>query len=163
MRTRSRRFTSCTGCCATCGWSGTGRRVVATASGRGLHNDPSALLEALARDLLAGDSFRAACAELAVALIVDGAIADYGDALSERIQPATAAAGWQSDGDSPGVRDVGWAIAEFLRPAEAIGLLTRSEPRPRRSLEPLRLTTAGRSALIAGLRDRALAPATATS
>jgi len=138
----------------------TGRRVVATARGRGLHKDPSALLEALARELLAGDSFRAACAELAVALIIDGVTADYGDALSERIQPAIAAAGWQSDGESPGVRDVGWAIAEFLRPAEAIGLLTRGEPRPRRSLEPLRLIAAGRSALIAGLRDRAFAPTT---
>jgi len=138
----------------------TGRRVVATTRGRGLHGDPPALLEALTRDLLAGDSFRAGCAELAVSLILAGVSADYGDALSKRIQPAIAAEGWQSDGESPGVRDVAWAIAEFLRPAEAIGLLARGEPRPRRSLEPFRLTDAGRTALIAGLRARALAPAT---
>ena len=117
----------------------------------------------LTRELLAGDSFRAACAELAVALILDGVAADYGGGLAERIHPAIGAEGWQSDGESPGVRDVGWAIAEFLRPAEAIGILARGERRPRRSRDPLTLTDPGRIALIAALRARALAPATGPS
>jgi hypothetical protein len=136
-----------------------GRRVVVTARGHRLQEDPPALLEALAQELLAGESFRAACAELAVALMLDGVVADYGDALAETIQPAIAAEGWQSDGESPGVRDVGWAVAEFLRPAEAIGILSR-ERGSRPSRDPFVLTDPGRSALIAGLRARAFAPAT---
>jgi len=138
----------------------TGRRIVVTARGRRLHADPAALLEALVRELLAGESFRGACAELAVALMLDGVAADYGDGLAERIQPAIAAEGWQSEGASPGVRDVGWAIAEFLRPAEAIGILVRGERRAGRARDPFVLTDPGRTALIAGLRARALAPAT---
>jgi hypothetical protein len=137
-----------------------GRRVVVTARGHRLQEDPPALLEALAQELLAGGSFRAACAELAVALMLDGVAADYGDALAETIQPAIAAEGWQSDGESPGVRDVGWAVAEFLRPAEAIGILSRGERGSRPSRDPFMLTDPGRSALIAGLRARAFAPAT---
>ncbi|MBA3408697.1 MAG: hypothetical protein H0U06_11705, partial [Solirubrobacterales bacterium] len=138
----------------------TGKRVVVTARGRALQGDSPALLEALARELLAGESFRAGCAELAVALMLDGVAADYGDGLAKRIQPAIAAEGWQSDGQSPGVRDVGWSIAEFLRPAEAIGILSRGESGSRLSRDPLALTDPGRSALIAALRARALAPAT---
>lgn len=137
----------------------TGRRIVVTARGRRLHADPAALLEALVRELLAGESFRAACAELAVALMLDGVAADYGDGLAERIQPAIVAEGWQSEGASPGVRDVGWAIAEFLRAAEAIGILGRGERRAGRARDPFVLTDPGRTALIVGLRARALAPA----
>jgi hypothetical protein len=92
--------------------------------------------------------------------MLDGVAADYGDALAETIQPAIAAEGWQSDGESPGVRDVGWAVAEFLRPAEAIGILSRGERGSRPSRDPFMLTDPGRSALIAGLRARAFAPAT---
>lgn len=137
-----------------------GKRVVVTARGRALQGNPPALLQALACELLVGESFRAACAELAVALMLDGVAADYGDGLAERIQPAIAAEGWQSDGQFPGVRDVGWSIAEFLRPAEAIGILSRGESGSRLSRDPLVLTDPGRSALIAALRARALAPAT---
>lgn len=90
--------------------------------------------------------------------MLDGVAADYGDGLAERIQPAIAAEGWQSDGQSPGVRDVGWSIAEFLRSAEAIGILSRGESGSRRSRDPLVLTDPGRSALIGALRARALAP-----
>lgn len=91
--------------------------------------------------------------------MLDGVAADYGDGLAERIQPAIAAEGWQSDGQFPGVRDVGWSIAEFLRPAEAIGILSRGESGSRLSRDPLVLTDPGRSALIAALRARSLAPA----
>jgi hypothetical protein len=138
----------------------TGRRIVVTARGRRLRGDPPALLAALARELLAGESFRAACAELAVALMLGGVVADYGDSLAHRIQPAIVAEGWRSDGESPDVRDVGWAIADFLRPAEAAGILSRGESGSRLSGDPLVLTDAGHTALIVGLRARALAPAT---
>jgi len=136
----------------------TGRRIVTTARGRKLQADPAALLETLSTALLAGEGFRAACAELAVAQILTGFVADYSDALAKRIQPAIVAGGWQSSGEPPGVRDVAWGIADFLRPAEAVGLLERRESSSRFSRDPLVLTEAGRAALIAGLRARALAP-----
>jgi hypothetical protein len=115
------------------------------------------LLLEIATDLLAGDDFRSACAELAVALLLAGFAADWSEPLAKRIQPAIVAEGWQSFGDPPGVRDVLWAVADFIRPARAIGLLEREEDSPR-SRDPLVPTAAGRIALIAALRGRALAP-----
>jgi Serine/threonine protein phosphatase len=79
--------------------------------------------------------------------------------LAEQVQPAIAAEGWCSGDDSPGVRDVSWGIAHFLRPAEAIGVLTRKEGRSRVARDQLALTPAGRAALTFALRVRALAPA----
>jgi hypothetical protein len=105
----------------------TGRRIVTTAMGRKLLADPAALLLALAAELLAGDSFRAACAELAVALILDGAAASYSDALADRIHPSIVAEGWQGAGEPPELRNVRWTIADFVRPAEAIGIFERKE------------------------------------
>ncbi|MGH2955202.1 MAG: hypothetical protein ACRDK9_14540 [Solirubrobacterales bacterium] len=72
---------------------------------------------------------------------------------------AIAAAGWHAEGESPGVRDVSWAIADFLRPAESIGVLEPHSSESRGSPDPLVLTRAGRDALIDALRARALAPA----
>ena len=136
-----------------------GRRVKTTKRGRELSGDPPALLEALATELLRGENFYAACAELAGALILGGAPADYGETLAERVHPAVAAAGWQSGEESPSVRDVSWHIASFLRPAEAIGVLVDEGSGSRLSRKPLVLTEAGRTALTAALRVRALAPA----
>lgn len=133
------------------------RRLETTARGRKLLGDPPSLLETLATELLAGESFRAACAELAVPLLLTGFITDYSKQLAERIQPAIAAQGWQHDGESPGVRDVSSVIADFLRPAQAVGLLKR-EHDWLSFREPLRPTESGRAALIAALRARALAP-----
>jgi hypothetical protein len=135
-----------------------GRQVLATKRGRDLAADPPALLTELATELLHGENFYAACAELAVALILDGAPADFGEGLAERVQPAVAAAGWRSGEEPPSVRDVSWNIAAFLRPALAIGVFARGEG-GRRSREPLILTDAGRAASVAALRARALAPA----
>ena len=135
-----------------------GRRVLTTKRGRELTGEPPALLEVLATELLRGENFYAACAELAVALILDGAPADYGEALAERVQPAVAAAGWRAGDEPPSVRDVSRQIAALLRPAEAIGVLV-DEARSRRSRRQLVLTEAGRAALTAALRARALAPA----
>jgi hypothetical protein len=134
----------------------TGRRLVATARGRKLAGDPSLLLESLATELLAGRTFEAACAELAVALM----LARYSDAIAERIQPAIAADGWRSDGIAPDVREVRWGVAAFLRPAEAAGLVAPRNGGGWLSREPVVPTPVGRVALIAALRARALAPVT---
>jgi len=114
----------------------------------------------LATELLAGESFRAGCAELAVALLLTGSVADFSDRLAARIQPAIAAEGWQYDGEPPGVHEVSSAVAGFLRAAHAVGLLEREgdSPASLRPRRPLRPTTAGRAALIAAMRVRALAP-----
>ena len=79
----------------------TGRRIVTTARRRKLADDPPALLAALAEELLSGENFTAACDELAGALILDGAVADYSDTLAGRIHPAIVAEGWQAAGDIP--------------------------------------------------------------
>jgi hypothetical protein len=137
----------------------TGRRIVLTARGRKLREDPPALLAALAVELLAGESFTASCCELASALILDGATVDYSDQLARRIHPAIVADGWQSAGEHPSERDVAWEIANLLRPAESIGLLACERGATRRSRSRLVLTPAGRFGLTFGLRTRALAPA----
>jgi hypothetical protein len=133
---------------------------VTTARGRTVRSDPPALLVTLASELLAGDGFRAACAELAVALILDGAEASYSPALADRIHPAIVAEEWQAAGKPPEPDHVRSTIDDFLRPAEAIGLLERKPSGSRVKPDPLIPTDAGRAALIAGLRARALAPAT---
>ncbi len=135
-----------------------GRRIFATKRARGLVADPPTLLRVLTVELLAGESFDAACAEFAVALVIDGAAIEYGDGLAERVQPAIAADGWRAGDDPPDVRDVSWAIAYFLRPAEAIGLIERGERTDRRGFGPQRLTPARRPALLAALRARAIGP-----
>lgn len=137
-----------------------GRRIVITTRGRGLYDDPPQLLTTLAGGLFAGEGFPAACAELAGALMLVGAEADYSSALARTIHPAIVAEGWQRDGESPSERDVAWGVADFLRPAEAIGLLAREESASRLLPDRLTLTPAGRAAVAAGLRARALAPAT---
>ena len=136
-----------------------GRRVRTTKRGRALADEPPTLLEALATELLRGENFYAACAELAVALILDGAPADYGETLAARVQPAVADAGWRAGEEPPSVRDVSWHIAAFLRPAEAIGVLMDEGSGSRLSRKPLVLPEAGRAALTAALRNRALRPA----
>jgi len=137
-----------------------GRRLMTTARGRELYADPAALLATVTSDLLAGDSFRAACAELAVASILDGAVARHSDALADQIQNALVAEGWHAAGAPPSACDVRWTVGAFLRPAEAIGLLTRRDSGSRSKPDLLILTEPGRAALVAGLRQRALAPPT---
>lgn len=135
-----------------------GRRLLTTNRGRELADDPPALLEVLATHLLRGGDFYAACAELAVALILGRAPADYGEELAEQVQPAVAAAGWRFGEELPSVRDVSWHIAAFLRPAKAIGILVPTDEGSRSSLRQLVPTETGRAALTTALRARALAP-----
>jgi hypothetical protein len=108
-------------------------------------------------DLLSGDDFRAACAELATALLLSGFEADWSEPLAKRVQPAIVAEGWHSAGQPPGVRDVSWTIADFIRPASAAGLIKRTRDFPFHR-EPLVFGEAGHAAVIAALRTRTLAP-----
>lgn len=134
-----------------------GRRISLTARGRALREDPPALLEALVRGLLCGETFAAACAELSAALLLDRAAPDS-RSLAAATHPAIVAEGWRASGEPPTERDVAWTIEDFLCAAEAIGLLA-AEPSGR--FRTRILTPAGRAGLAAGLRARALAPARA--
>jgi hypothetical protein len=136
-----------------------GRRIVTTARGRKLKADPAELLMTLASGLLAAENFRGACAELAVALILNGEVATYSNEFAALIYPAVVAEGWQASRQPPEPRHVRWTIADFLRQAEAIGLLERKDSGSPLAPDRLLLTNAGRVALTAGLRERALAPA----
>lgn len=135
------------------------RTVVITRRGRELRDDPAKLLSALAEQLLAGESFRAACAELASALILDGVAAHDIDGLAGRIHPAIAEQGWRSPDGPVSRHHVAWMTADVLRAAEAIGLLARAQGAAPRRRGSLVLAEAGRFGLIAGLRARAIAPA----
>jgi hypothetical protein len=130
---------------------------VTTARGRKLLADPLGLLPAIANDVLAGDDFRAACAELAVALLLAGFEADWAEPLARRVRPAIVAKGWQSNGEPPGVRDVSWAIADFIRPATASGLIETQHGDFPFHREPLVPTRAGRTADRGAPRPRARA------
>jgi hypothetical protein len=136
----------------------TGRRLTATRRARALAADPPALLRALTRPLLADNSFDAACCELAVALIPNDATADYTSSLASHVYPAIIAAGWHADGKPPEREHVSWAIADLLRPAEALCLLEPAPGDTRLRSGPLILSVIGRAALTDALRARALAP-----
>jgi hypothetical protein len=81
-----------------------GRRLLTTVRGRELLADPPALLVAAATDLLAGDDFRADCAELAVALLLAGFEAEWSEPLARRVHRAIVAEGWPRDGEPPCLR-----------------------------------------------------------
>jgi len=138
----------------------TGRRIVVTARGRRLRDDPPALLEALACELLAGRSFHVACAELAAAVMLDGARIDFSNAITDRVWPAVVADGWHLDGAQPSAHDVWHEILDFVLQAEAIGVLAYDRRWSRLPPAPFVLTGPARAALAAALHARALAPAT---
>lgn len=137
----------------------TSRRLTLTTRGHALAADPPELLRTLARSLLAGDTFKAACGELAVALILNGAVIDYTPRLGDRARPAIAAAGWRAGSEPPAREHVSWAIADLLRPAEALGLLAPVPGDTGLRSGQLLLTDVGRQALTDALRARAVGPA----
>lgn len=136
-----------------------GRRLITTTRGRTLHDDPAALLATLTAELLGGEGFAASCAELASALILSDGIVDYSGAIATQIHPAILAEGWRYDSHHPTELDVRWALLDFLRRAEAIGLIEHV-PRTTRQSSHLALTATGLMGLVTALRIRALAPAT---
>jgi hypothetical protein len=136
-----------------------GRRLVTTARGRKLRDDPAALLATLAGELLGGEGFTASCAELASALILSGTVVDYSSAMAAQIQPAILAEGWRYESGRPTELDITWVLLDFLRRAEAIGLVEHAPGTPRVSPAHLALTAAGLMGLVTALRARALSPA----
>lgn len=136
----------------------TARRLTLTNRGRALAADPPELLRELTRSLLTGDTFDTACGELAVALILNGAVIDYSPRLADRVRPAIVAAGWQSDGAPPLREHISWAIADLLRSAEALGLLEPAPGDTRLRSGPLLLTDLGHTALTDALHARAVGP-----
>lgn len=136
----------------------TGRRLITTTRGRKLRDDPAALLAALAGELLGGEGFAASCAELASALILGGGIIDYSGAMAMQIHPAILAEGWRYESHRPTELDVRWALLDFLRGAEASGLVEHVPGTTRLSNGHLALTVAGLMGLVTALRARALAP-----
>jgi hypothetical protein len=138
----------------------TGRQIITTRRGRKLRDDPAALLAALSGALLGGEGFAVSCAELASALILSGAIVDYSGAIAAQIHPAILAEGWRYESLRPTELDVRWALMDFLRRAEAIGLVELVPGTTRLSSGHLALTAAGLMGLVTALRARALAPIT---
>lgn len=134
-----------------------GRQLFSTRAGAALISDPHALALTLARGLLSGDDFRAACAELSVALLLAGVEADWSEPLARVIEPAVVESGWRSGGQPPDVRQISWTISDFIRPARAAGLIELPGGSLRQR-DPLKLTEAGRPALIAALAGRATGP-----
>ncbi len=134
-------------------------RLLATKRGTDLAADPAALLAVVGVELLTGTSFAAACAELAAVLVLDGATVDT-RALATTIYPTILAEGWNAAGDPPAEHEVAWKIADFVHAAECVGVIERERPESRRSPVRWFLSPAGRPALAAGLRARAVAPAT---
>src|SRR4051812_22892616 len=130
-----------------------GRRVVATARARALLGAPVELLDACARSLLAGDTFEAAVAELAAALIVSGEPVDS-DRLKGPVHRAILEQGWHSGGEPPSVPAVAGTIGRLFWGLEALDLVEGSVR------DGLRVTPSGRRALLIGLRARALGPRT---
>jgi hypothetical protein len=92
-----------------------------------------------------------------VALLLAGFEADWSVPLARHVHPAIVAEGWQAAGEPPEVSEVSWAIADFIRPATAAGLIERPGDFPFHR-EPLIFSAAGRAALIAAPQARALAP-----
>jgi hypothetical protein len=132
-----------------------GRQLKITKRGTALRADPAALAVALCSELLTGDGFDPACAELVAALMLDDAAIDSSRKLAEQIHPAIVAAGWQSGGRPPEATHLTWPVGEFLLVAEALGILQRTSEGSRLRQA---LSGVGRALLIAGLRARATAP-----
>lgn len=135
-------------------------RLFTTKRGQALQAQPAELLKMLTDELLAGESFESACGELVAALLLSGIKGDFSDAIAERIRPALVSQGWEAGGEPPDVRDVSWAVASFLRPAEAIGLLEAEGSGSGRWRDRLVLREVGRAALLTVLHARVLTPAT---
>lgn len=132
-----------------------GRQLKITKRGTALRADPTGLAVTLCSELLTGEGFESACAELVVALILDGAAIDSSRKLAEQIHPAIVAAGWQTGDGPPEAIHLTWPVGDFLLVAEALGILERTSEDSR---FPQGLSDVGRALLIAGLRARATAP-----
>jgi len=131
-----------------------GRRLLLTARGRELQQQPAPLLETLGRALPAAGGFEAAVGALAIGVL----LSDGGGSAREiatAILPALIAQGWRADEQPPVVDHVRPIVDELLWTADAAGLVRR--PRGGR---PAALTEAGRFALRAAMSPHDRTPAT---
>jgi hypothetical protein len=105
-----------------------GSKLLATARGRKLADDPIALLYELALDLGGGDLFTAMVASVVVETLEEGGRPTH----DELVTPAHAAAQWgwrDPDGNPPSERGVSWVVSDVLCRGEAYGLIDR-DPDP---------------------------------
>jgi Plasmid pRiA4b ORF-3-like protein len=125
-----------------------GSKLLATARGRKLADDPIALLYELALDLGGGDLFTAMVANL----VVDTLEEDAPSAHDHLVAPAHEAAQWgwrDPDGNPPSERGVSWVVSDVLCRGEAYGLIERKpDPsRPKSWLALISFTPAARLVL----------------
>jgi hypothetical protein len=110
-----------------------GRKLLTTARGRGLAQDPAALLELLATDLGAADPFSETVASAIVHTLAAADDCEWDEvrrAAFAHIEPGW----WQGpDGRPPDENAVGWVVGDVLRRGKAYGLIERradaGEPR----------------------------------
>lgn len=133
-----------------------GRKLFLTARGAALRDDPPALLEVCAANVLSSHPFEAAVQELAAALLIAEPELKW-DELDVRVYAAIVDDGWNAAGEPPELGDVRWIIADLAGATRALGFLRLigRHPAPRR----LVATEAGRLALRLALRALATGPA----
>lgn len=127
-----------------------GRRLLLTARARVALEDPAALLEAIARHLIAGDVFEREVAELASAVLLAERELDR-DALGATVHVAVAD-GWRTADGPASQRNVEAALVPFLHAAIGLGPLS---DRPGRRC--LTLSDVGEELLARALRCKATA------
>jgi hypothetical protein len=133
-----------------------GRRLVATRTGRTLAGDAEALWRAVAGRLGSGDDFSAIVTELTLALLLDtGEILEA--ELVERVRAAVVGEGWhdRATGEPPDPQDVQRQLADPLR---LLGVLGLSQEGGDWRARTVALTGVGRATALEALRARASGP-----
>jgi hypothetical protein len=133
-----------------------GRRLVATRTGRTLAGDAEALWRAVAGRLGGGDDFGAIVTELALARLLDaGEVLQA--ALVKRVHVAVVGEGWHDrvTGEPPDLQAVRRQLAEPLRLLGVLGLSREGGDWRARTVA---LTGVGRATAVEALRARASGP-----
>ena len=137
----------------------TGRKLMLTAKGRRLADDPEQLWRAVAANLLAGDSdFMAYMGELFLAMLLEAHSRPFDEILAT-VRKAAAEEGFRENrtGEPPSEDDVSWAIHDTSNLCRALGLLTAGTDWRHRSYG---LTETGKATALEALRARATGPRT---
>lgn len=138
-----------------------GKKLLATARGRAVADDPVALWRELACTLGGADEFGLMVAELTGLRLLDGA-AIGSETLAHAIGPILAEQGWRADGAPIVHRDVTWAVGERLYWWRVLGLVDEERPRyiegQRTGEFRTALNEAGEATVLAFLRSRAIRP-----
>lgn len=133
-----------------------GRRLVATRTGRALAADTELLGRAVARQLGGGHGFTAIVTELTLAILHDGAELLEADVVAQ-IHAAVVGEGWhdRASGQPPDRAVVRGQLAEPLRLLEVLGMARRGGDW---RAPTLALTELDRATALAALRARATGP-----